>query len=134
MTEVGGEPEMVGAALGRPSTTTANAGRDAVSWPSDTLIRMSAYTPSSPADGVPESRPESGLKLAHGGAIAITGVALQLSGFEPNAVQDAPATLALRLVFAGLAPFAFVVGIALLGGLDLSEGTHRRVRAALDPS
>jgi Na+/melibiose symporter-like transporter len=71
-------------------------------------------------------------KLASGAAIALSGLALQLSGYEANAVQDEASTLAIRLLFAGAPLLLHLAAIALLLRFRFNEGEHQRVRAELD--
>jgi len=71
-------------------------------------------------------------KLAGGAAIAITGLFLQFSGYEANAVQSEETQLVIRLLFSAF-PFAcHVVAIALLLRFDLDEHEHTRIRGILD--
>lgn len=71
-------------------------------------------------------------KLAGGAAIAITGLFLQFSGYEANAVQSEETQLVIRLLFSAF-PFAcHVVAIALLLRFDLDEHEHARIRSILD--
>ena len=62
----------------------------------------------------------------------LTGVVLQVVGFEPNAEQSDMALLAIRAL-AGIFPFAaYACGALLFARFDLSEAEHRRIRAELD--
>jgi haloalkane dehalogenase len=63
--------------------------------------------------------------------VAVTGIALQVSGFAPGGeVQSQAATAGLRIVYAGLPLVAFAIGIFLLGRLDLDARAppHRRLQ------
>ncbi len=50
------------------TTTIRNAGRDALAFPSDTLITISAVIPASAWAGVPDIKPVCGLIVAHTGS------------------------------------------------------------------
>jgi GPH family glycoside/pentoside/hexuronide:cation symporter len=67
-------------------------------------------------------------KSAEGGAIALAGVVLELSGFAPNAAQDAGALLGIRALFAGLPCLFYAVAALLLARLSLAAGEPRRAR------
>jgi GPH family glycoside/pentoside/hexuronide:cation symporter len=72
------------------------------------------------------------LKSAIGIVIVLTGVVLQVSGFQPNVEQTYGAELALRGLFAG-APFAAsLTALFLLRRFSLDAREHARIRAALD--
>jgi hypothetical protein len=73
---VGGVPLIRGAVLGGAETVMVNAGSEAESRPSDTLITMPAWGPVSVEAGVPDSRPVAGLKLAHAGLPAMENVSV----------------------------------------------------------
>lgn len=61
-----------------------------------------------------------------------TGVALQLSGFIPNARQTPTALWTLRGLFAGLPVISATLAFFLLRGFSLDEAEHRRIRLELD--
>ena len=64
--------------------------------------------------------------------VLLTGLVLQLSGFQPNVTQTPTAALAIRGLFAGI-PFAmFLAGAVLLSRFRLDEREHARSRAELD--
>ena len=67
VTLAGGDPEMTGLPLLVPVTVILNAGSADVTIPSDTLIDISAYTPTSVPAGMPHKRPLFASKLAHAG-------------------------------------------------------------------
>jgi GPH family glycoside/pentoside/hexuronide:cation symporter len=72
------------------------------------------------------------LKAAIGCMIMLTGLALQVSGFQPN-VRQAPAALwTLKVLFAGVPFVGFVAGTLIFRNFSLDEAEHIRVRAALD--
>jgi GPH family glycoside/pentoside/hexuronide:cation symporter len=72
------------------------------------------------------------IKAAHALIILVTGLALQLSGFEPNVDQGPAAELAIRGLFAG-APFTmFGLAAVLFGRFQLDHREHARIRAELD--
>lgn len=68
------------------------------------------------------------------GALAgvLTGVGLQLSGFEPNAEQSESARQAIVLMMAGLPVFFYSVGLLLFLRFDFDESAHARIRAEID--
>ncbi len=80
VTEPAGVPEIVGAVFGTASTVIENSGSETVSRPSVTLMRTPEYTPSSPADGVPDNVPLAALKSAQDGRPAIEKLRLSPSG------------------------------------------------------
>lgn len=71
------------------------------------------------------------LKLAIGLMIVLTGIALELSGFVPNAEQTPDAQFYLRLLFAGPPAVAFLAGAIAFRRFSLSEAEHDRIHAAL---
>ncbi|UCE85979.1 MAG: MFS transporter [Deltaproteobacteria bacterium] len=72
------------------------------------------------------------IKAAHALIILLTGVLLQVSGFEPNVEQGRAAELAIRGLFAG-APFAmFSLAAVVFGRFLLDHREHGRIRAELD--
>ncbi len=72
------------------------------------------------------------LKLAIGGVIMLTGVALQLSGFEPNVEQTPTAQLTLRGLFAGAPLIGSFCALWVLRGFSLDATEHARIRGELD--
>jgi GPH family glycoside/pentoside/hexuronide:cation symporter len=72
------------------------------------------------------------IKAANAVIILFAGLALQFSGFEPNAEQPRSAELTLRAIHGGL-PFAmFLTGALLFRRFSLDEREHRRIRAELE--
>jgi GPH family glycoside/pentoside/hexuronide:cation symporter len=71
-------------------------------------------------------------KLAIGLTVAMTGVALQLSGFQPNAEQTRTAELTLRGLFAGAPLAASAISMTFLARFSLDQREHDRIRALLD--
>jgi hypothetical protein len=75
-----GCPEIVGGVFaggvaGAAVTAIVKAARDALDFPSLTLIVTGALDlPASPAAGVPESKPDAGSKVAHVGLLVISNV------------------------------------------------------------
>lgn len=61
----------------------------------------------------------------------ITGVALQLSGFEPNQVQSETTQLAMRAIFALLPGGCYIIGALLFMRFRFNEAEHNEVREAL---
>ena len=72
------------------------------------------------------------LKAAIGCMIMLTGLALQVSGFEPNVRQSPAALWTLKGLFAGVPFVGFVIGALIFRHFSLDEEEHARVRAALD--
>jgi len=71
-------------------------------------------------------------KCAAGIMGGITGIALQLVGFEPNVEQTETTKLALRSLFAFLPGAGYAIGLVLFLRFGLDEKEHARVRAELD--
>ncbi len=72
------------------------------------------------------------LKAAIAAVIMLTGVALEVSGFEPNVAQGRSAELTLRGLFS-LAPLGGALLAALiLGRFGLDADEHARIRRELD--
>ena len=72
------------------------------------------------------------LKSGAGLTIMVTGVALQLSGFDPNAPQSEAVLLTLRSVFAAAPFFAYLTGALIFRRFAFNEPEYREVRAELD--
>jgi glycoside/pentoside/hexuronide:cation symporter, GPH family len=72
------------------------------------------------------------IKGAIGLQIMVTGLVLQLAGFEPNVEQTDTVKLALRILYAGLPFVSFLVGARLIGRFAFNEREHAEVRALLD--
>jgi len=72
------------------------------------------------------------IKLSVGLMVAVTGVVLQLAGFQPNVEQTAAAETALRALFAGAPVLAALVSLALLWRFRLDEAAHARVLSELE--
>jgi GPH family glycoside/pentoside/hexuronide:cation symporter len=70
-------------------------------------------------------------KLASGAAIGISGLALQVVGYEANAVQDPTTTSAMLLLFAGVPLLLHLIAVPLLLRLRLDAREHERIRNAL---
>ena len=79
VTSLAGLPLIVGAVFGSGTTVIENAARLALSSPSDTLIRILEYVPSSASEGVPDRRPVLLLKLAQDGLPWIENVSVSPS-------------------------------------------------------
>jgi GPH family glycoside/pentoside/hexuronide:cation symporter len=69
-------------------------------------------------------------KGAAGAAVLLSGLSLQLVGFEPNAEQDAAALLGIRALFAGLPCLFYALAAALLARLALYDGVKAAGGAA----
>jgi GPH family glycoside/pentoside/hexuronide:cation symporter len=70
-------------------------------------------------------------KTAFGINLAVVGVILQVSGFQPNVEQALVTKRAVNLAFAGLPCVMMFTTIVILLRFRLDEGTHARIRAAL---
>jgi GPH family glycoside/pentoside/hexuronide:cation symporter len=71
-------------------------------------------------------------KCAGGIMGVITGVVLQLVGFEPNVEQTEETKFALRSLFAFLPGAGYAIGLLLFWRFGLDEQEHARVRRELD--
>ena len=72
------------------------------------------------------------LKAAFGITSLWTGLALEFSGFQPNAEQGETTRLALRILYS-LVPLAcYAVGASLFARFGLGELQHAEIRRALD--
>ncbi len=72
------------------------------------------------------------IKTASALIILITGLFLQLSGFEPNVEQSDGMKLAFRSIYAGTPLLMFLTGALLFGRFRLDQREHERIRAELD--
>ena len=71
-------------------------------------------------------------KCAAGLGALLVGVALELTGFEPNVEQTEAALDGLRLLI-GPVPCALVLAaVAVMSGFGLDEREHGRIRLELD--
>jgi GPH family glycoside/pentoside/hexuronide:cation symporter len=64
--------------------------------------------------------------------VFLTGIALELSGFQPNVEQEAAASWTLRGIFAGAPLVMSLAGALLLRGYVLDAAAHARIRAELE--
>ena len=71
-------------------------------------------------------------KAAAGCTVALTGFALQASGFEPNQAQTPAALWTLKLLFAGGPFLGNLIGAAIFRHFRLDAAEHARIRAELD--
>ena len=71
-------------------------------------------------------------KGSGGITMMITGVVLQLVGFQPNAEQTETAKLAMRILFAIFPLVCFGIGAVLMTRFSFNREEHARVRAAID--
>jgi len=71
-------------------------------------------------------------KGSGGITMMITGVVLQLVGFQPNAEQTETAKLAMRLLFAIFPLVCFGIGAVLMTRFSFNREEHARVRAEID--
>ena len=61
----------------------------------------------------------------------VTGIALQLAGFEPNVEQTETAQLVMRAVFGLLPAACYVIGAVLFLRFRFNETEHSEIRRAL---
>ena len=75
-----------------------------------------------------------GFSFKAGSAVTVflTGIALELSGFQPNVEQGAAAAWTLRGIFAGAPLVMSLAGAFVLRGYTLDAMEHARIRAELD--
>jgi GPH family glycoside/pentoside/hexuronide:cation symporter len=71
-------------------------------------------------------------KAASGLTAMFTGIALQLSGFTPNAAQSDTTKLALLTLYAIFPLVAFLIGTALFLRFGFGEREHAQIRLELD--
>lgn len=71
-------------------------------------------------------------KAAAGCTVALTGFALQASGFEPNQDQAPQALWTLKLLFAGGPLVGNGIGSLIFARFKLDAAEHARIRAELD--
>jgi GPH family glycoside/pentoside/hexuronide:cation symporter len=71
------------------------------------------------------------LKLGGGLAIGMTGLALQLGGFEANVQQSDQTILVIRALYAGLPCVFYALAAVLLARFSLDERAHAEVREAI---
>lgn len=62
----------------------------------------------------------------------ITGLVLQLSGFEPNVAQSEVTQFAIRAIFGLLPASCYIVGTLLFMRFSFNESEHREVRRELE--
>ncbi|MEE2702825.1 MAG: MFS transporter [Myxococcota bacterium] len=72
------------------------------------------------------------IKSANALVISLTGFALALAGFEPNAEQSREAEITLRALAGGLPFVLYLTGALLFSRFRLNEAEHARIRAELD--
>lgn len=70
-------------------------------------------------------------KSAYGVSLLIAGIALQVSGYEPNVTQSGPAEQSLRLLLSVFPAAAYLVAFVLARRYTIGEAEHRRLRAQL---
>ncbi len=71
-------------------------------------------------------------KAGAGLAIALTGLMLQSTGFQPNVEQTPTALLGIKLLFSAFPCLFYTLAGLLMLRLRLSERDHLQIRAALD--
>ena len=71
------------------------------------------------------------MKLAAALAAGIVGVALQLLGYVPNAVQSPGAILGIRLLYGPIPAACILVALAVFWRFPLTRAYHREVQEAL---
>jgi hypothetical protein len=115
------------------STVMEKGGSFLSTMPSDTLMTMSSYVPTSPSDGRPESSPVSGSKLAHDGMFLISKNTSSPSGSWACGVK---AYLFEYTTSAGGLPLidgAVFDGVPDIGGSPLPGGSLLLAGAPSDP-
>ena len=70
--------------------------------------------------------------IAAAGTIGLSGVVLQLGGYEANAVKSESSITAIKALFSGIPLVLQLVAITLLLRFRLNENEHQRIRAELD--
>jgi GPH family glycoside/pentoside/hexuronide:cation symporter len=70
-------------------------------------------------------------QVGSGLTVALVGVALDLSGFQPNAEQTPLAEWTMRGLFAGMPLAMMLLGALVLRGYALDQREHARIRAGL---
>lgn len=72
------------------------------------------------------------IKSANAVIISVTGFALALAGFEPNAEQSYQAEFTLRALFGGLPFVLYIAGAFLFSRFQLNETEYAKIRLDLD--
>ena len=71
-------------------------------------------------------------KGSGGITMMITGIVLQLAGFEPNVEQSDAAKLAMRILFAIFPLVCYAAGAVMMTRFALNREEHAKVRAQID--
>ena len=71
-------------------------------------------------------------KSAYGVMLMVTGFALSLSGFVPNAEQSATVVWTFKGLYAGLPFVAYIVGAILFMRFSFDENEHKKVMVELE--
>ena len=71
-------------------------------------------------------------KSAYGVTLMITGFALSIAGFVPNAAQSATVIWTFKGLYAGAPFFAYIIGAILFSTFKFDENEHKKVIAELE--
>ena len=71
-------------------------------------------------------------KSAYGVTLMITGFALSIAGFVPNAAQSATVIWTFKGLYAGAPFFAYIIGAILFSTFNFDENEHKKVIAELE--
>jgi GPH family glycoside/pentoside/hexuronide:cation symporter len=71
-------------------------------------------------------------KSAYGVMLTITGFALSISGFVPNATQTEFVVWVFKGLYAGVPFIAYIVGAILFARFKFDENEHRKIMIALE--
>ncbi|MGB2293925.1 MAG: MFS transporter, partial [Parvibaculales bacterium] len=71
-------------------------------------------------------------KSAYGVTLMITGFALSIAGFVPNAAQSATVIWTFKGLYAGAPFFAYIIGAILFSTFNFEENEHKKVIAELE--
>ena len=71
-------------------------------------------------------------KSAYGVTLMITGFALSIAGFVPNAAQSATVIWTFKGLYAAAPFFAYIIGAILFSTFNFDENEHKKVIAELE--
>ena len=96
------------------------------------VIDYDEYTTGERKEGAYSAAWGFAIKAANAMIVFVVGVALQLSGFEPNVEQARSAEITLRVLQGGLPFTMFMIGAFLFRRFSLDEREHARIRSELE--
>lgn len=96
------------------------------------IMDFDEYTTGERKEGAYSASAGFVFKAAAGCTVALTGFALQASGFEPNVDQTPQALWTLKLLFAGGPLLGNGIGAVIFWRFKLDSAEHARIRAELD--